>query len=99
MDFPHIDSPKPITAALKGAALGGGCETALAADIRVAATDLKMGLPEINYGLLRDRYWAGHEKRIAQEAAWETGLASRSPQYGYDRALSRLVCRHADRNG
>ena len=49
-----IESPKPIVAAVKGAAIGGGCEMALAADIRVASSDLKMGLPEINYGLLPD---------------------------------------------
>lgn len=49
-----LDSPKPVLAAVRGAALGGGCEMALAADIRIASTDLKMGLPEINYGLLPD---------------------------------------------
>ena len=49
-----LDCPKPIVAAVKGAALGGGCEMALACDIRVAADDLKLGLPEINYGLLPD---------------------------------------------
>lgn len=49
-----LDSPKPVVAALKGAVLGGGCESALAADIRIAAPGLKMGLPEINYGLLPD---------------------------------------------
>jgi enoyl-CoA hydratase len=50
----QLDSPKPIVAALKGAVLGGGCELALAADVRVSSTDLKMGLPEINYGILPD---------------------------------------------
>jgi enoyl-CoA hydratase/carnithine racemase len=49
-----LESPKPVVAAVKGAAIGGGCEMALAADIRVASTDLKMALPEINYGLLPD---------------------------------------------
>jgi len=48
------DIPKPIVAELKGAVLGGGCELALAADVRLAATDLKMGFPEINYGLVTD---------------------------------------------
>jgi enoyl-CoA hydratase len=50
----HVDAHKPIVAALKGAVLGGGCEIALAADIRIASSDLKLGLPEINYGLLPD---------------------------------------------
>ena len=49
-----MDSTKPIVAALKGGAIGGGCEMALAADIRVADTTLRMALPEINYGLLPD---------------------------------------------
>ena len=50
----QLECPKPIVAAVKGAALGGGCELALACDVRVSSTDLKMGLPEINYGLLPD---------------------------------------------
>lgn len=49
-----LESPKPVVAAVKGVALGGGCELALSADIRVGSTDLKMALPEINYGLLPD---------------------------------------------
>jgi enoyl-CoA hydratase len=49
-----LDSLKPVVAAVHGHALGGGAELALAADIRVAATDLKLGLPEIHYGLLPD---------------------------------------------
>ncbi|MGE0741715.1 MAG: enoyl-CoA hydratase/isomerase family protein [Hyphomonadaceae bacterium] len=49
-----LDAPKPVVAALKGGVIGGGCEMALAADIRVASADLKMALPEIKYGLLPD---------------------------------------------
>ena len=48
------ESTKPIVAALKGGAIGGGCELALAADIRVSDTTLKMALPEILYGVLPD---------------------------------------------
>ncbi|WP_260582890.1 enoyl-CoA hydratase/isomerase family protein [Sphingopyxis sp. PET50] len=48
------ESTKPIVAALKGGAIGGGCELALAADIRISDTTLKMALPEILYGVLPD---------------------------------------------
>jgi enoyl-CoA hydratase/carnithine racemase len=49
-----LDAPKPIIAAIRGHALGGGLETALAADMRIAATDAVLGFPEINYGLTVD---------------------------------------------
>lgn len=43
---------KPVIAALHGQALGGGFELALASHYRCAASDTKLGLPEINLGLL-----------------------------------------------
>jgi enoyl-CoA hydratase/carnithine racemase len=49
-----LDCPKPIVAAVSGYAIGGGMEMALAADMRVAATDARMRLPEILYGILPD---------------------------------------------
>jgi 3-hydroxyacyl-CoA dehydrogenase len=45
-------STKPVVAALHGAALGGGLEVALAAHYRVALASAKLGLPEVNLGLL-----------------------------------------------
>ncbi|PSL44034.1 enoyl-CoA hydratase [Salsuginibacillus halophilus] len=44
--------PKPIIAALHGAALGGGLELAMSCHIRIAAEGTKLGLPELNLGLI-----------------------------------------------
>ena len=43
---------KPVIAAINGFALGGGCETAMACTIRVAAENAKFGQPEVKLGLL-----------------------------------------------
>jgi len=44
--------PKPVIAAVTGYALGGGCELALCADLRVCGEDAKLGQPEILLGLV-----------------------------------------------
>jgi enoyl-CoA hydratase/carnithine racemase len=43
---------KPVIAAINGFALGGGCETAMACTIRIAADSAKFGQPEVKLGLL-----------------------------------------------
>ncbi|MGL5037769.1 MAG: enoyl-CoA hydratase-related protein, partial [Aeromonas sp.] len=46
------DLPVPTLCAIKGHALGGGCETILATDFRLADTSAKMGLPETKLGIM-----------------------------------------------
>ena len=65
------NAPKPVIAAIHGTALGGGLEVALVAHYRVAVPSARLGLPEVNLGLLPG---AGGTQRLPRVAGVEKAL-------------------------
>ena len=65
------NSPKAVVAAIHGTALGGGLEVALTAHYRVAVPSAKVGLPEVNLGLLPG---AGGTQRLPRIVGAEKAL-------------------------
>ena len=65
------NSSKPVVAALQGAALGGGLETALACTFRVAGPSASMGTPEVKLGILPG---AGGTQRLPRLVGLEAAL-------------------------
>ena len=76
-DLPSVierieQSTKPIVAAIKGTALGGGLEVALACHYRLATPTTKLGLPEVKLGILPG---AGGTQRLPRLVGIEAALA------------------------
>jgi 3-hydroxyacyl-CoA dehydrogenase len=66
------DSAKPVIAALHGNVLGGGCELAAGCHYRVAMRGARIGLPEVNLGLLPG---AGGTQRLPRLIGFDGALA------------------------
>jgi enoyl-CoA hydratase/carnithine racemase len=62
---------KPVIAALHGHVVGGGCETALACDIRIAAADTRIALAEVRRGLIPG---TGGIQRLVRQVAFGDAL-------------------------
>ncbi len=92
---------KPVVAAVIGPALGGGCELALAADVRFCADDAVLGQPEILLGVLPGgggtqrltavgRTFAGegtHLHRAAHQGRRSDGVGAGRPGHARGRCL------------
>ncbi len=79
--------PKPVVAALHGAALGGGFELALGCDARVAAPGAIVGLPEVTLGMLPG---AGGTQRLPRlvGVARSIQMVCAGERIGADKALA-----------
>lgn len=79
---------KPVVAAIHGTCLGGGMELALTCHYRIATHDARLGLPEVNLGLLPG---GGGTQRLPRIVGIETalGLLMSGRQIGAAEALDR----------
>lgn len=80
--------PLPVIAALNGHALGGGAEVAIAADIRIAADDVKIGFNQVALGIMPA--WGGAE-RLAQTVGRSRALLAITTGDLYDAATAQQM--------
>ena len=80
--------PLPVIAALNGHALGGGAEVAIAADIRIAADDIRIGFNQVSLGIMPA--WGGAE-RLAQRIGRGRALLAIATGELYDAAAAHAI--------
>lgn len=90
--------PKPVIAAVNGYALGGGCELALACDIRLASEKAQFGLPEVNIGILPG--WGGTQRMArATSPGFAKELIFTGRRVKADEALAAGLANHVYPHG
>ncbi len=90
------DADKPWVAALHGTALGGGLELAMACHARVAATTAKMGLPEVNLGLIPGAGGTVRLPRLVPADLALTMIAGGKPISASDAEAAGLISESVD---
>jgi 3-hydroxyacyl-CoA dehydrogenase len=83
--------PKPVIAAIHGTALGGGLEVALCCDYRIATASAKVGLPEVNLGLLPGAGGTQRLPRLAGLAQAIDMITTGRPITAHDALVARVV--------
>lgn len=78
--------PKPVVAAARGAAVGGGAGLAIACDMVVAGSDLRFGYPELRHGLVPALVMTGLQRHLGAKRAFE--LVSLGALLGAEEALA-----------
>jgi cyclohexa-1,5-dienecarbonyl-CoA hydratase len=71
-------APVPVVVAVHGAALGGGCELALACDIVLASDDVRLGQPEIRLGVFPPAAAALLPRLVGRQRALDLLLTGRT---------------------
>jgi enoyl-CoA hydratase len=85
--------PKPVIAAVNGYALGGGCELALACDIRLASETARFGQPEVNLGIFPG--WGGTQRMArATSPGFAKELIFTGRQVGAEEARAAGLVNH-----
>lgn len=99
------DSAKPVVAAISGTALGGGLELALATHARVAVATARLGLPEVNLGLVPGSGGTVRLPRVIDAGQAAQMISSGRPRTAADlarlsgqRLLAAVVPADADRD-